>query len=102
MTISVRRVEGLPEIAPGDDLARLLADAIAPMAPAEGDVVVVTQKVVSKAEARIAPAADREAVIAAETKRVVARRGTSSSSRRRTGSSVRTAAWTPPTSPTGC
>ena len=30
--------------------------------PAEGDVVVVTQKVVSKAEGRVAPAADRDAV----------------------------------------
>ena len=75
MTISVRRVEGLPEIPPGDDLARLLADAIGPMSLADGDVLVVTQKVVSKAEARTAPAKDREAVIAAETKRVVARRG---------------------------
>jgi len=75
VTISIRRVEGLPEIAAGDDLALLLADAIVPMAPAEGDVVVVTQKVVSKAEARTTPAADRDAVIEAETKRVVARRG---------------------------
>lgn len=75
MTITVRPVEGLPEIAPGDDLGRILADAVAPMGLTEGDVVVVTQKVVSKAEARIAPAAERDAVIAAETKRVVARRG---------------------------
>jgi len=75
MTISVRPVEGLPEIAPGDDLAGMLADAVAPMALTEGDVVVVTQKVVSKAEERLAAAADRDGVIAAETKRVVARRG---------------------------
>ena len=75
MTISVRRVEGLPEIAPGDDLAQLVADAVVPMGLADGDVLVVTQKVVSKAEARTAPATERDAVIAAETKRVVARRG---------------------------
>ena len=75
MTFTVRPVEGLAEIAPGDDLASLVAEAIAPMEPAEGDVVVITQKVVSKAEGRLAPAADRDAVLAAETTRVVARRG---------------------------
>jgi coenzyme F420-0:L-glutamate ligase / coenzyme F420-1:gamma-L-glutamate ligase len=44
-------VEGLPEISPGDDLAALIVDA----APAlqSGDVVVVAQKVVSKAEGRL-------------------------------------------------
>ena len=75
MTVTVRPVQGLPEVSTGDDLAGLLADALAPMALAEGDVVVVTQKVVSKAEGRIASAADRDAVVAAETVRVVARRG---------------------------
>lgn len=75
MTVTVRPVQGLPEVSTGDDLAGLLADALAPMALAEGDVVVVTQKVVSKAEGRIASTADRDAVVAAETVRVVARRG---------------------------
>jgi coenzyme F420-0:L-glutamate ligase / coenzyme F420-1:gamma-L-glutamate ligase len=43
-------VEGLPEIAEGDDLAALVAGAV----PLEdGDVVVVAQKVVSKAEGRV-------------------------------------------------
>jgi coenzyme F420-0:L-glutamate ligase/coenzyme F420-1:gamma-L-glutamate ligase len=44
-------VEGLPEVAPGDDLGRLIAEH----APAlrTGDVVVVAQKVVSKAEGRL-------------------------------------------------
>ena len=47
----------LPEVQPGDDLPALIADAWreamaadADMAPAQGDVLVVTQKVVSKAE----------------------------------------------------
>src|SRR5262245_27133535 len=40
-------VEGLPEIEPGDDLAALIA---ARAALADGDVVVVTSKVVSKSE----------------------------------------------------
>ena len=42
-------VEGIPEVAAGDDLAALLAEAAA---FEDGDVVVVAQKVVSKAEGR--------------------------------------------------
>ncbi|HEX6547276.1 MAG TPA: coenzyme F420-0:L-glutamate ligase [Candidatus Dormibacteraeota bacterium] len=43
-------VEGMPEVAPGDDLARLILDRCSPRA---GDILVVAQKVVSKAEGRI-------------------------------------------------
>jgi coenzyme F420-0:L-glutamate ligase/coenzyme F420-1:gamma-L-glutamate ligase len=57
----------LPEVVPGDDLGRLLAEAWwrlitedATLAPAAGDVLVVTQKVVSKAEGRIVRLADVE------------------------------------------
>jgi coenzyme F420-0:L-glutamate ligase/coenzyme F420-1:gamma-L-glutamate ligase len=78
--ISVHPVPGLPEFAPGDDLAAAIAGA-APWL-ADGDVVVVTSKVVSKVEGRLVPVApgeDREAArqraIDAETVRVVARRG---------------------------
>jgi coenzyme F420-0:L-glutamate ligase len=60
-----------PEIGPGDDLARLVS-ALDDLC--DGDVVVVTSKVVSKAEGRIAPTS-REAAIANESRRVVARRG---------------------------
>ncbi|MFE0823107.1 coenzyme F420-0:L-glutamate ligase [Streptomyces sp. NPDC058794] len=70
----VRAVPGLPEVAPGDDLAKLIAAA--EPALADGDVLLVTSKIVSKAEGRIVRAADREAAIDAETVRVVARRGT--------------------------
>ena len=48
--MKVEPVEGLPEIAPGDDLARLIAEAANLV---DGDVVVVSQKVVSKAEGRV-------------------------------------------------
>ncbi|MEU2423792.1 coenzyme F420-0:L-glutamate ligase [Streptomyces sp. NPDC007851] len=65
---------GIPEVRPGDDLAKLIA-ATGPEL-ADGDVVVVTSKIVSKAEGRIVEATDREAAIDAETVRVVARRGT--------------------------
>ncbi|GAA2455486.1 coenzyme F420-0:L-glutamate ligase [Streptomyces macrosporus] len=69
---------GIPEVRPGDDLVKLIGDAAtAPGLPglAHGDVVVVTSKIVSKAEGRVVEAADREAAIDAETVRVVARRG---------------------------
>ncbi|TVL88202.1 coenzyme F420-0:L-glutamate ligase [Streptomyces sp. SAJ15] len=70
---------GVPEVRPGDDLAKLIADAAtAEGLPglAHGDVLLVTSKIVSKAEGRVLEAADREAAIDAETVRVVARRGT--------------------------
>ncbi|MFR9799053.1 coenzyme F420-0:L-glutamate ligase [Streptomyces sp. MS06] len=67
-------VPGLPEVRPGDDLAKLIAAAEPGLA--DGDVLLVTSKIVSKAEGRIVRAADREAAIDAETVRVVARRGT--------------------------
>ncbi|MCC5033088.1 coenzyme F420-0:L-glutamate ligase [Streptomyces sp. WAC 00631] len=69
---------GIPEVRTGDDLVKLIADAAtAPGAPglAHGDVLLVTSKIVSKAEGRVSEAADREAAIDAETVRVVARRG---------------------------
>jgi coenzyme F420-0:L-glutamate ligase/coenzyme F420-1:gamma-L-glutamate ligase len=65
-------IAGLPEIAPGDDLAELIAAAAPDLL--DGDIVVITSKIVSKAEGRIVTA-DRDAAIAAETVRVVARRG---------------------------
>jgi coenzyme F420-0:L-glutamate ligase / coenzyme F420-1:gamma-L-glutamate ligase len=65
---------GIPEVQQGDDLAKLIAAAEPGLA--DGDVVIVTSKIVSKAEGRIVEAADREAAIDAETVRVVARRGT--------------------------
>lgn len=45
-------VTGLPEITPGDDLAALLTSLLRPLAQA-GDVLVVTHKVISKAEGRV-------------------------------------------------
>ncbi|RAY14261.1 coenzyme F420-0:L-glutamate ligase [Actinomadura craniellae] len=64
-------VPGLPEVGAGDDLAGLIA-AAADLRP--GDIVVVTSKVVSKAEGRVLAAESREAAIDAETVRLVARR----------------------------
>lgn len=74
-------VAGIGEVRPGDDLASLLGDALAAdgearpaLALRDGDVVVVTSKIVSKAEGRVVQARDREDAITAETVRVVATR----------------------------
>ncbi|WP_443053385.1 coenzyme F420-0:L-glutamate ligase, partial [Streptomyces sp. IBSBF 3010] len=64
---------GMPEVRPGDDLAKLIAACEPGLV--DGDVLLVTSKIVSKAEGRITEATDREAAIDAETVRVVARRG---------------------------
>jgi coenzyme F420-0:L-glutamate ligase / coenzyme F420-1:gamma-L-glutamate ligase len=86
---SVLPVGGLPEVRPGDDLAALVAGAVE---LEDGDVVVVTSKVVSKAEGRLVavpPGSDREAVrlsaVAEETVRVVASRGTTTIAEQRNG-----------------
>ena len=73
LTVQVTGLTGLPEIRPGDDLAALLSPLL--VHAANGDVVAVTQKIVSKAEGRLVPGHDRDAVVARETVRVVARRG---------------------------
>ncbi|RSS84634.1 coenzyme F420-0:L-glutamate ligase [Streptomyces sp. WAC05292] len=70
----VRAVPGIPEVEPGDDLARLIAASAPDLR--DGDILLVTSKIVSKAEGRIVRAASREEAIDAETVRVVARRGT--------------------------
>ena len=45
-------LEGLPIIQPGDDLAELLATSLRPLGPRDNDILVVTSKIVSKAEGR--------------------------------------------------
>jgi coenzyme F420-0:L-glutamate ligase/coenzyme F420-1:gamma-L-glutamate ligase len=76
--VSVRLlpVEGLPEVRAGDDLGALLAPALSALGLRTGDVVVVTQKVVSKVEGRVVPEAGegRAAWVAREARRLVARR----------------------------
>lgn len=74
-------VLGLPEVRRGDDLAALLSGAVDLH---DGDVLVVTSKVVSKAEGRTVTGAKEDA-LARETDRVVARRGPTSIVRTRHG-----------------
>jgi coenzyme F420-0:L-glutamate ligase/coenzyme F420-1:gamma-L-glutamate ligase len=79
--VRILPVPGLPEFRPGDDLAGAIADG-APWL-ADGDIVVVTSKVVSKVEGRLVsvPAdpegrdAARRALVEAEATAVLARWG---------------------------
>jgi coenzyme F420-0:L-glutamate ligase/coenzyme F420-1:gamma-L-glutamate ligase len=81
--LTVWGVEGIGEVRPGDQLGELIADACAggPNGPlADGDVLVVTQKVVSKAEGRLVEIdpddpRSHKALVEAEAVRVVRRRG---------------------------
>jgi coenzyme F420-0:L-glutamate ligase/coenzyme F420-1:gamma-L-glutamate ligase len=77
LTLEIIPVEGIPEIRPGDDLAGFIAESADLV---DGDVVVVTQKVVSKAEGRLVryDADDPEAkrrLIDSESVRILRRRG---------------------------
>ncbi|MFC0626671.1 coenzyme F420-0:L-glutamate ligase [Kribbella deserti] len=65
-------VTGLPEVAPGTDLAGLIGAAVA---LSDGDVLSVTSKIVSKAEDRILTGTTRAEAVDAELVRVVAQRG---------------------------
>ena len=79
--VEILPVTGLPEFRPGDHLGNAVAEA-APWLR-DGDVVVVTSKVVSKCEGRLVPAPDdadardalRRKLVDAESVRVLARKG---------------------------
>ena len=76
--IQIFPVPGLPEVEPGDDLPALIVAALSPLGPRPGDILVVTHKVVSKAEGAMAPALtdeDYRRVVESEAAAVVRRRG---------------------------
>ncbi|HWH34699.1 MAG TPA: coenzyme F420-0:L-glutamate ligase [Acidimicrobiales bacterium] len=80
--LEVLAVAGVPEVGAGDVLAELIAAACRPPGPelGDGDVVVVTQKVVSKAEGRVVAldpgdAEARRRLVEGEAVRVLRRRG---------------------------
>ena len=82
MTLTLIPVTGVPEVRPGDELAVLVDTAAREQGTplVDGDCLVITQKVVSKAEGRLVPldAEDREArrrLVDAESVRVLRRRG---------------------------
>ena len=59
-SLSIHALSGIPLVQPGDDLASLLMDALdgSGLSPANGDVFVIAQKIVSKAEGRLVRLAD--------------------------------------------
>lgn len=90
--IEIFAVEGIPEVSSGDDIVALISTAIStssirgsseriepveirPVEIHPGDIVVITSKIVSKAEGRGIEADDREDAITSQTVRVVATRG---------------------------
>jgi coenzyme F420-0:L-glutamate ligase / coenzyme F420-1:gamma-L-glutamate ligase len=79
MSVEVIPIPGVPEIRVGDELGSVLAHAARARGIdlQDGDVVVVTQKVVSKAEGRIVHELPegKAAWVAREARRIVARRG---------------------------
>lgn len=81
MTLTIIPVTGIPEISAGDEIATLVAEAAVEQGSplTDGDCVVVTQKVVSKAEDRVVPldpedAAARRALVESESVRILRRR----------------------------
>lgn len=64
---------GIPEVREGDDIGELIAATSPDLR--DGDILVVTSKISSKAEGRVLWGVGRGEAIAAETTRVVARRG---------------------------
>lgn len=57
LPVQIIPLTGLPEIDPGNDVARLLVEAVRlhKIVPVHGDIFIVAQKIVSKAEGRIVP-----------------------------------------------
>lgn len=79
-SVQIFPVAGIPEVEPGDDVADLILSAIdtAGLPLRSGDVLVVTHKIVSKAEGRIFDAADETSyrgAIEAEARAIIRRRG---------------------------
>jgi len=79
--LTILPVEGIPEARPGDDVAALVGDALA-AGPGlvDGDVVVVTHKVISKAEGQIVELTDdgpdsHRFLVEQESVRIIRRRG---------------------------
>jgi coenzyme F420-0:L-glutamate ligase/coenzyme F420-1:gamma-L-glutamate ligase len=80
MTLQILPVPGIGPVAPGDDLVAMLATALDPLGVMSGDVLVVTHKVVSKAEGAVVEIVGDEELfrlelIESEAVSIVRRRG---------------------------
>lgn len=79
-SISIHPIGGMPEIAAGDDLASMIVEAAnaADVGIADRDIIVVTHKVVSKAEGQIREIPDEQtyrALVESEAANIIRRRG---------------------------
>lgn len=77
-TIEIFPITGIGEVVPGNDVADLLLAALPATGLRDGDIVVVTHKIVSKAEGKIAPAGTEEeyrAAVENEAAAILRRRG---------------------------
>jgi coenzyme F420-0:L-glutamate ligase/coenzyme F420-1:gamma-L-glutamate ligase len=70
--VSIVGIEGLPEFTAGDDLGLIINKNCQLK---DGDILIVTSKIVSKVEGRVVTAPDRATAIADESVRVIASRG---------------------------
>lgn len=80
MTLEVHPLVGIGAVRQGDDVAALLVDALDPLHPSAGDVLVVTHKIVSKAEGKVvAVSGDEDSgkrlLVESEAVSIVRRRG---------------------------
>jgi coenzyme F420-0:L-glutamate ligase/coenzyme F420-1:gamma-L-glutamate ligase len=80
MTLQILPLTGIGPVAPGDDVTDLLSTALELLEPAPGDVLVVTHKIVSKAEGRVVTIVGdeelfKQALVESEAVSIVRRRG---------------------------
>ncbi len=80
MTLEVIPVTGIGAIRPGDDLLSILVATLQPLNPTNGDVLVVTHKIVSKAEGQVVaiegdPEEFKKQLVHSEAAAIVRRRG---------------------------
>lgn len=80
MTLTVHPLQGIGSIRAGDDVATVLATPLRELEPRDGDVLVVTHKIVSKAEGAVRQiSGDEEAfkrsLVESEAVSIVRRRG---------------------------
>lgn len=77
-SIEIFPINGIGEVAAGDDVAAILWSALQPNGLTDRDIVVVTHKIVSKAEGKVAPAgteAEYRAAVEEEAAAIIRRRG---------------------------
>ena len=80
MSLQIHPLVGIGNVSPGDDVATLLVPALEPLRPQNGDVIVVTHKIVSKAEGSMRRVEGdeeefRRALVEEEAVSIIRRRG---------------------------